>query len=166
MKKDVKNIDMKTGVLLALLSSSGIAVAAEDSRVTGFERGQYRDGGRVYFNVATGERIVSLEELETQVGADGDESREIWGAGNVEGCPDVGSSSSLFFILDDYGIDDQITSPAMLDWADILKDTVVDCVMIHWLTNHQDEDLNSDGFADGVEGFGASWTFYDGMNGR
>jgi hypothetical protein len=54
----------------------------------------------------------------------------------------------------------------MLDWGDIAMNTVVDCVQIHWITDHADTDTNSDSLADGVEGFGATWTFWDGMNGR
>lgn len=44
--------------------------------------------------------------------------------------------------------------------------TVVDCVQIHWITNHTDTDTDSDTFADGVPGLAGTWTYWDAMNGR
>jgi hypothetical protein len=121
----------------------------------------------MYFNIATGERLLTpIDNADVQAAASGD-AEPIWVvSGPANGCDGLGSSTS-FFALDYYTANYQEpVSPILFDWGDISSDTVVDCVQIHWITDHADSDTNSDGFADGVDGFGATWTFWDGMNGR
>ncbi len=82
-------------------------------------------------------------------------------------CDDMGSTNTSFWAVDQISTTTSAPSDTILfDWGDIAPDTVVDCVQVHWVTGHADTDANMDGFPDGVEGFGATWTFWDGMNGR
>jgi hypothetical protein len=37
---------------------------------------------------------------------------------------------------------------------------------VHWVSDHIDTDADADGNADGVEGFAATWIYWDAMNGR
>jgi hypothetical protein len=54
----------------------------------------------------------------------------------------------------------------MLDYGDIEKDTVVDCVSINWVVAHPDTDSNFDSIGDGVEELAGEWTVWDAENGR
>ncbi|MFK7758412.1 MAG: GC-type dockerin domain-anchored protein [Phycisphaerales bacterium] len=159
---------MRTILPLTVLCVSGLAAGAAEPIALETTPSQIRDAGHLYFNIATGEQIFTPVSVgDAQQGASGTEGTEIWivGAG---GCEDPGpTTSSSFYALDrTSGTSSGDWSPALLDWGDIASDTVVDCVQVHWITDHADTDTNSDGNPDGVEGFGATWTFWDGMNGR
>jgi hypothetical protein len=131
-----------------------------------------RHAGHIYYNIATGEKITTLiESGDTQAAVDGTAGSEIWVANTGDQCADQGFSTAYFFTLTDENTAtcsgtscgfDRI----VFDWGDIAMDTVVDCVQIHWITDHADTDTDSDGNADGVEGFAANWIYWDAMNGR
>lgn len=151
-----------------IIGLAGTAVALDVPVEIELNGGEYRHAGHLYFNVGTGERLMTMIDA---VGLEGEEEpstvwEEIWVIGGpATGCPD--ENMILFYQLDIPGGTPGLNiSPELLDWADIPMDTVVDCVQVHWITDHADTDTNSDSFADGVEGFGATWTFWDGMNGR
>ena len=161
---------MKTQSIITIIASSGIAAAAAASspESTEFETGALRHAGHIYFNIATGERLLTpIDTADEQAAASGD-AEPIWiVSGPATGCDDMGFSTSIFFGLDYFTANYQEpVSPILFDWGDIPSDTVVDCVHIHWITDHADTDTDSDSFADAAIGFGATWTFWDGMNGR
>jgi len=158
-------VSFLSGLMLA--GFAGLAVGGDEPVLLESDRADLRHAGHLYFNLATGERLL------TKIGSTGAEEAAssgigegIWVIGGpATGCPD-GGATSVFFALDEMSSSGVASSPELLDWADIPMDTVVDAVQVHWITDHADTDTNSDGFADGVEGFGATWTFWDGMNGR
>ncbi len=157
---------MKKQIIIALIGSSGLACASDAPISTESSQAQLQHAGHMYFNVATGERLLTRIGSDTQAAASAD-SEEIWVvSGPASGCDAAGTFSS-FFALDSLTTEFQEpSSPILFDWGDIEPDTVVDCIQIHWITDHADTDTNSDGFADAAVGFGATWTFWDGMNGR
>jgi hypothetical protein len=165
-----KEIEMKNGTLSALMLAvmAGTVIAGDTPVEIDATEGELRHAGHLYFNVSTGERLITMiDGVDAQRGVNGGEGEEIWViGGEATGCPD-GAFVNFFFgldgLTDNYGAQ---ASPMLLDWGDIENNTVVDCVQVHWVTDHADTDTDSDGFADGVEGFGATWTFWDGMNGR
>ncbi|MBO6514490.1 MAG: hypothetical protein JJ974_11045 [Phycisphaerales bacterium] len=157
---------------LVLFGLAGGAIASDDPTRLEATQGNIKHVGHIYYNVATGEKITTLLDAgDTQRPSDGDASSEIWiVSGN--GCQDFGDTLTFFFQLDDPS-DTSMLNQYLFDWGDIEMDTVVDCVQIHWITDHKDVDLvdgngdpNPDGFADGIEGFAATWTYWDAMNGR
>jgi hypothetical protein len=125
--------------------------------------------GHIYFNIATGEKIG------TPMGADfrpvvGDPGSEVWIADNNVPCADFGQTSGTAVVLDNpndfFGTGaPPSTGVTMLDWADIEADTVVDCLQVDWFSFVTDTDTDGDGLGDGVEGFAATWSFFDGDNG-
>ena len=119
----------------------------------------------IYYNIATGERIATLLD-----GADRwarSDSSAVWVAENALPCADFGQTSSTAGVMDDPDCTTCFSEPPsiFLDWADIPSDTVVDCVGISWASQIPDVDLDGDGLGDGVEGFGAVWSWYDADNG-
>ncbi len=164
---------MKAKSALSLALAAGIAsTAVANNTPTKLDAtaAQLRHAGHIYFNVATGEKITTvINNGDAQQAADGTAGSEIWIADTGAQCADQGFSTSFFFGLDDA----DATSPTPLDlnalnfdWGDIAFDTVVDCVQIHWVSDHADTDTDSDSNADGIEGFAGTWTYWDGMNGR
>ncbi len=125
-----------------------------------------RHAGHIYYNIATGEKITTIFDTnDAQQPADGTGNREIWVADTGAQCADMGFSTSHFYALSDPNSGCSGTSCdlsyALFDWGEIEPDTVVDCVQIHWVTNHADTDTNSDSQPDGVTGFAARWTYWD-----
>ena len=153
-------------VVSALLSVSGLAYGSDTGGES--ELGRVRHAGHLYFNIATGERLMTSDKLQGAALRNDSGSEEIWVMGGDAPCADVGSTSSFFYAVDrtEDTSGHAFVSPMLIDWGDIEMNTVVDCVQVHWITNHADTDLDMDTFADGVPGFGATWTFWDGMNGR
>ncbi len=127
-----------------------------------------RDIAHIYYNIASGERIVTLINNGQTSGADTGNSVSIW-ANISNPCDDVdpGLSTAFFYVADDNsGTTSLATAATTVDWADISVDTVVDCVRINWVTGHVDTDSDSDGIGDGVIGLGGQWTWWDADNGR
>lgn len=162
---------MKATSALSLAIAAGIAsTAAANNTPTKLDpsAAQIKHAGHIYFNIATGEKITTLIEAgDAQRPVAGEPGSEIWLADTGDMCADFGDTTSFFFGLDDptgTGSTDQ--NAVFFDWGDIAMDTVVDCVQIHWISDHADTDTDSDSVADGVEGFMATWTYWDGMNGR
>lgn len=162
---------MKATSALSLALAAGIAsTAAANNTPTTLtpSNDAVRHAGHIYFNVATGEKITTLINVgDTQQPVDGTAGSEIWIADIGQQCLDFGYSTSYFFGMDDpSGTTSLALGMYSFDWGDIAMDTVVDCVQIHWISDHADTDTNSDSVADGVEGFACNWTYWDGMNGR
>lgn len=130
--------------------------------------GAVRHAGYIYFNIATGEKITTLiDSGDDQRRTTGEAGDEIWVATTRAQCAEFGYETEYFFAIDDTtGAYTMGHGGVLFDWGDIPMDTVVDCVQIHWVTDHADSDTNSDGIADGVEGFAATWTYWDAFTGR
>lgn len=119
----------------------------------------------IYFNIATGEKVATLLGDGTATRGIGD---AIWIVDNGLPCADFGQTQGTAGIQDDpFGLfyTSAPTKQTWLDWGDIPGDSVVDAVTVTWATQHQDTDTDSDSIGDGVEGFGAFWSWYDGDNG-
>jgi len=155
---------------LIVVGLAGSALAGPDPIQLEPSRGEVRHAGHIYFNVATGEKITTLIGAgDTQGAAAGDPGTEIWIQDTGAQCLEYGYSTSYFFALDaQTGTSGTGTIPNKInfDWGDIEMNTVVDCVQIHWISDHADTDTDGDSLADGVEGFSANWTYWDGMQGR
>ncbi len=156
----------RSALLLAILSGS--AAANSDPVQLEPTAGTINHAGHIYFNIATGEKIITLIGTgDAQQTADGTPGSEIWIADTGAQCAGQGFSTSFFFGLDDPTRSTSFSLNAInLDWGDIAFNTVVDCVQVHWVSDHADTDTDSDGNADGIEGLAATWIFWDAMNGR
>lgn len=160
---------MKTKSALGLVIAAGIAGSAGANETpTKIEPsvGKLNHVAHIYFNVATGEKITTLlGARDAQQGVDGVESSEIWVQTTAAMCADNGYTTEFYYDMDDPE-DPSTLHEYLFDWGDIAMDTVVDCVQVHWVTDHQDTDSDGDMLADGVVGFAGSWTYWDAMNGR
>lgn len=162
---------MKAKSALSLALAAGIAsTAVANNTPTKIDAtaAQLRHAGHIYFNIATGEKITTvINQGDAQQAADGTAGTEIWIADTGQQCADQGFSTSYFFGLDDpTGTTSLALNAINIDWGDIAFNTVVDCVQIHWVSDHADTDTDSDSVGDGIEGFAGTWTYWDGMNGR
>lgn len=128
--------------------------------------GQVQHRAHIYFNVATGERVVTrLGEMQTQ-GADTGSSVPIWAALVQNPCEAFGYTTEYYFGVDNPTPASSLaTSVTLLDYGDIATDTVVDCIQVNWVTAHQDVDTDSDSIPDGVEELAAQWMVWDADNG-
>ncbi len=129
--------------------------------------GRVVDVAHIYFNIATGERVVTLLGDGQTTPADTGTGGPIWSSLVGNTCAEQGFTTSFFFGLDNNaGTTPFATGMTALDFGDIETDTVVDCVRIEWVTAHEDTDSDSDGVGDGVVGLAGEWTYWDGENGR
>jgi len=129
--------------------------------------GRVIQAAHIYYNMATGEQVVTLLNDGQSSPAASATSVPIWSSTEGTACIDQGFTTSFFFGFDDNaGTTSLATDIEVLDFGDIALDTVVDCVQIDWVTGHPDVDLNSDGVGDGVPGLGGQWAFWDADNGR
>lgn len=154
-------------VFVCVAGTLSACAMGEEPVELGFERGQVEQVAHIYYNLASGERVVTLG-----VGADGDlagadtgSSDSIWSSLVADQCGAGGPSSPVFFGLDNPGSTSLSTGSTLSDYGDIAADTVVDCVRINWVTEHVSSDDDSDGIADGIEGLGGTWTWWDLDNG-
>lgn len=160
---------MKMKNVLGLAVAAGIAGSAganETPTKIDPSVGKLNHVAHIYFNVATGEKITTLlGERDAQRAVDGVDSSEVWLQTTAAMCADNGLTTEYYYDMDDPE-DPSTLHEYLFDWGDITMDTVVDCVQIHWVTDHQDTDSDGDMLADGVPGFSAEWTYWDAMNGR
>lgn len=147
-----------------LMAAAGLSIASEPI-VLEPDSDNVRHAGHIYYNIATGEKITTLidvGDLQQQVSSVS--SPEVWVANTRAQCAEFGDDIEYFFDLnEDTGCSASscIENYVLLDWSELPTDTVVDCVQVHWITDHNDTDTNSDGIADGVEGFSGNWVFWD-----
>jgi len=159
---------MKAKSALSLALAAGFAGTAMASSPTTLSptQGQVTTAAHIYFNIATGERVITvLANGETAPA--GAVSGPIWSSIVSNQCADEGFTTSYFFGVDNNsGTSSLATDITNLDFGDIALDTVVDMVHIDWVTAHDDVDTDSDGIGDGVGGLGGTWTYWDADNGR
>lgn len=159
------------GIVLACAVCAGsvcsFSPAAESPTKLQVGEGIVKDVAHIYYNIASGERVVTLLGEGQSAGADNGISGAIWSARVSNPCADQGFTTNFFFGLDDNsGTTTAATNATSMNWGDVPVDTLVDCVHIDWVTDHDDVDDDSDGIGDGVVGLSGQWTFWDGENGR
>lgn len=158
-------------IAIAMLAGLSGAAAADHPAESPLGSRQATPVAHIYFNVATGERVATLLDGAARP-ADSRGSAEVWVADNTLPCAAFGQAGQTFGVIDDPVCTTccSATSCApigytFLDWGDAPFDQVVDAVSVAWTSAHPDTDMDGDGFGDGVPGFGAFWTWYDGDNG-
>ncbi len=155
---------LSMSICVGLACSSALAVNEVQESVP--MRKKIVQAGHIYYNIVTGEQVVTLgnEPFEKSVvSAASSEAVPVWSVLSGELCPEGGSTSAAVALIDP----DQYLKGAILsDVGEIELDTVVDVVRIHWVTDFPDADSNSDGIGDGVVGLAGEWTFWDADNGR
>jgi len=150
---------------------AGSAIGGEAPTKVDASVGQVQHIAHIYFNVVTGEKITTLVADDVKSPADGEAGTEIWVQGDGAQCQSQGDLTSFFWAIDSFssttggGLSSN-TEDWFFDWGDLPMDTVVDCVQIHWITDHQDTDTDFDSIGDGVPGFAGNWVYWDAMNGR
>ncbi len=154
---------IQSGVLVC---SVGMACAvAEEPRMADLSRiGTIDSVQYIYYNMSSGEYVVTLEPENPTVAANADGDRLLWSTESTAPCTPAGASN--YFAMDDPGPTTLSTGVTILQTADVPLDTVVDCVSLSWVTTHQDVDLDSDGVGDGVEGLAAQWGYFEPDNGE
>ena len=149
-------------ILLSVSAGAIISPATQAADATHRQTLNAEPIGHIYYNLATGERIATRVSDNARP-ADGSSGSEVWMTGGMP-CADPSGGA---LILDDPDGDfgDAVVGNIALDWGDIAQDSVVDCVQVNWFSFVPDTDTNSDSLGDGVEGFAATWAFFDGDNG-
>jgi hypothetical protein len=163
-----RSFSMKAKSALSLALAAGFAGTAMASSPTTLSptNGQVTTAAHIYFNIATGERVITVLANGDTAPAAAD-SHAIWSSIVPNQCADEGFTTSYFFGVDNNtGTSSLATDITNLDFGDIALDTVVDMVHIDWVTAHEDVDTDLDGIGDGVGGLGGTWTYWDADNGR
>lgn len=167
---DEKMICTGNKVLMMCLCAGGLqsmAVAAETPTTLSPSNGRVVRAAHIYFNIATGEQVVTVLGDGQTGGADNGVSDPVWSSIVSNQCAEFGYTTEWFWGMDNNaGTTSLATDITLLDFGDIAVDTVVDCVHINWVTAHADVDADSDGLGDGVGGLGGEWTWWDMDNGR
>ncbi len=158
-----------TPALIVVSVGAGISLA-HANEPTRLEPGfrAVTEVAHIYYNFASGERVVTLARDGQTAPADTGESVSLWSTqGEIPACAaDAGYSTAFFFGFDDPGGTSLSTAVELLQWGDLEKDTVVDCISVNWVTSHADTDTDSDSIGDGVEELAAQWRVWDADNGR
>lgn len=163
------NTFSKQSILIVLSCAGGAAGLANGSEpaTLPFERAAVQDIAHIYFNLATGERVVSLNDADQTSGADTGSSISVWSTGSGPDCMNgTGYTTDYYFAVDNPGSTSLSTGVTLLDFGDIESDTVVDCLSINWTVAHLDTDTDLDSIGDGVEELAGEWTVWDADNGR
>lgn len=164
---------MKAKNALTLVLAAGVVAPAfaEDTHAMAPKGKVMQEmGGYVYFNIANGDRVVTLPNSRP---VDNGVSPALWISDNWLPCASFGQTAGLIGGIVDcpaavatcagFGVTTlSSTGTLSVDWADVPANQVIDCVDIEYGTSHHDTDSDSDGFADGVPGLAAFWTFWDG----
>lgn len=164
-------ISMRFQALSVCLYAGGlccVASADEEPIALTPSNAQVVEVAHIYYHLATGEKVITLLGDGQTTPADNGTSGPIWSSMVSNACVDFGYTTQWFFVVDDNGTgtSELSSGQTVLDFGDIPVDTVVDCVHINWVTDHDDVDLNSDGVGDGVVGLGGRWSYWDYDNGR
>lgn len=161
-------MNVKSALTIAMAAGIASTAAASNTPTTlGATQAQINKAGHIYYNVASGERIVTIFNDGQTAPADTGSSAPIWSALVQNACEAFGYTSSYFFGVDDAtGGTPLSTGIQHMDYGDIEKDTVVDCIEINWVVAHPDVDLDSDSIVDGVEELAGNWIVWDADNGR
>ena len=148
---------------------ASISIASDARTPTMLEPsvGSVQKIAHIYYNVASGERVVTVLAGSQTNGVDGGSSSPIWATLIQNPCADAGSTIEYFFGVDNPTPDSSLaTNITLLDYGDIPLDTVVDCVQVNWVVAHPDTDTDGDSVGDGVEELAGQWIVWDADNGR
>jgi len=161
-------MNVKSALTIAMAAGIASTAAASNTPTTlGPTQAQVNKAGHIYYNVASGERIVTIFADGQTAPADTGEGGPIWASLVGNPCEAFAYTTSYFFGVDDAsGTTSLATNVTFMDYGDIAKDTVVDCIQINWVVAHPDVDLDSDGTVDGVEELAGNWMVWDADNGR
>lgn len=170
---------MERSTMLVMSALAGLAQGAHASDIPNdsrdlLTRSEVVEVAHIYFNVATGEKVVTLLHDDAQRPVDTGSSEVVWSQTVGNPCLAQGFSSSFFFAPDDLSMVDSMGNPMstlaleseIADWGDLPFDTVIDCIQVHWITGHLDTDTDNDSFADGISGLAAAWTMLGMYNGN
>ncbi len=159
---------MKINTLTVCLCAGSVVGAEEPTRLSP-SVGHVETVAHIYYNVASGEKVVTLFGEDQTAPAIGN-GLPVWSTVVSNPCAEQGYTTSYFF-----GIDDNTPSTSngfaqtgftLLDYGDIQTDTLVDCIHVSWVTDHADVDADGDGVGDGVVGLSGEWIIWDADNGR
>ena len=161
-------MNAKSALTLAMAAGIASTAAASNTPTTlGPTQGNVQQIGHIYYNVASGERIVTVLGDGQTAPADTGSSVAIWSAQVQNACAAFGYTTSYFFGVDNPTPSSSLaTNITFMDYGDIAKDTVVDCFQVNWVVNHADTDTDLDSIGDGVEELAGQWIIWDADNGR
>ncbi|PCI08593.1 hypothetical protein COB72_08050 [bacterium] len=154
---------------LAVCLCAGSVVGAEEPTRLSPSVGHVETVAHIYYNVASGEKVVTLFGEDQTAPAAGFSSSPVWSTMESMPCAEQGFTTTYFFGVDDntdVGYSLPQSGLSLLDYGDIVTDTLVDCIHISWVTDHADVDADGDGVGDGVVGLSGEWTIWDADNGR
>ena len=165
------NKDMKKSMLCMMIAAGTVAGAAQANNPTtlGVTNADVVKAGHIYYNVASGERIVTLLGDGQTAPADTGNSVPIWAIQGGNPCDAQGYTTEYFFGVDNPGTTSLSTNITLLDYGDIAADSVVDCIEINWVVAHPDAWANGTDSTSGVEGveeLAGQWMVWDADNGR
>jgi len=163
-------MNAKSALTVAMIAGfAGVAAASNTPTTLQADHAKINKGGHIYYNVATGERVVTMFSNGQTSAADTGNSEPIWSALVQNACEAQGYTTSYFFGVDNPGTTALSTNVTHVDWGDIATDTVVDCVQVNWVVAHPDEwanGSNSDDGVVGIEELAGQWMVYDADNGN
>jgi hypothetical protein len=152
---------------LLLLAGTACVYAAETPVTLEPSRAQVNQVAHIYYNVVSGERVVTLFDEGHTAGVDTGSSEPIWASFEQAPCSEFGYDTTFFYAVDDAtGGTALSTGIQVVDYGDIELDSVVDCIQVNWTVSHPDTDTDSDGMGDGVEELAGNWIVWDADNGR
>ena len=161
---------MKAKSALTVAMAAGIASTAAASNTPTTLQADVsviQNAAHIYFNVASGERVVTVLGDGQTAPADTGSSELVWAALIQNPCEDEGYPTEFFFGVDNPDPSDSLsTNVTLLDHGDIESDTVIDCFQVNWVVAHPDVDSDSDSVGDGVEELAGQWTIWDADDGR
>lgn len=161
---------LSLALCIAVGSASSVAQAATDPTPQLFHRAPIAGAeavGHIYLNLATGEMIKNRYP-QSPAPRGNTSSGEIWVVDNRVPCaaidPDLYTIGFVAMVDDPAAIGDPNLGAIAIgatfsDWGDAPPDTKVDAIQGSWWTEHADPDEQ------GVEGLGATWSFYEKDNG-
>ncbi len=163
-------MNAKSALTVALAAGIASTAAASNTPTTlGPTQANINKAGHIYYNVSTGERVVTMFNDGQTAPADTGASEMIWSALVQNACEAQGYVTSYFFGVDNPGTTSLSTNVTNMDYGDIALDTVVDCIQINWVVAHPDAWANGTDSADGVVGIeelAGQWMVWDADNGR
>ncbi len=114
-----------TALLMGCVGLTSGLTLADEPTIFQPDQGGIIDIAHIYYNLVTGERIVSLDRADQTALADTGNSVSVWSTfGPPPDC--FAGASSFFFALDNPGSSTLSTNVTLLDFGDSEKDTVVD----------------------------------------
>ena len=162
-----QNQKLATLAVLAIAGTCATVAQAQDPVRLDTSTRQVHQGGHIYYNAVTGERVVTLLGDGQTAPADTGSSIPIWAMSGDSPCASAGLDTQFYFAVDDpTGTGSLDTGIRLLDYGDIAHDSVVDCIEINWTVAYPDEDRDSDGMVDGVEELAGQWMIWEAENGR